>query len=114
MCFFKKKKKVAEPVKPVQETSKPEEVAEPKKAASKAKKEEVKVEPKKAEVTYRNYHVHKREDGKWEVKYAGGSKAIKLFATQVEAVEYANTMAKNQDGVVLVHKSKGKNKGKIK
>lgn len=62
----------------------------------------------------RTYHVVKREDGKWEVKFAGGQKAIKLFNTQKEAIEYTKKMAENQDGAMLVHNSKGANKGRIK
>ena len=63
----------------------------------------------------RVYHVAKRkEDGKWAVKFAGGDKVIKLFDTQKEALDYTKTMAKNQDGKVLVHNSKGDNKGRIK
>ena len=63
----------------------------------------------------RVYHVAKREeDGKWAVKFAGGDKVIKLFDTQAEALEYSKAMAKNQDGKLLVHNSKGANKGKIK
>jgi hypothetical protein len=82
----------------------------PKKAAKPAAK---KPEPKK-EAT-RTYHVVKRpEDGKWEVKFAGGQKAIKLFDTQKEALEYSKVMAKNQGGSMLVHNSKGANKGRIK
>ena len=54
------------------------------------------------------------KDGKWAVKFAGGDKVIKLFETQKEALEYTKVMAKNQDGKVLVHNSKGANKGKIK
>ena len=69
--------------------------------------------PKKEEVNYRTYHLVKRSDGKWEVKFAGGQKAIKLFSTQKEALEYSKKMAKNQDGSVLVHNSKGSNKGRI-
>ena len=79
--------------------------AEPKKAAKKP-------EPKK-EAT-RTYHLVKRSDGKWEVKFAGGQKAIKLFDTQKEALEYSKVMAKNQGGSMLVHNSKGANKGRIK
>ena len=78
-----------------------------------AKKPAPKKEEKK-EVNYRNYHVVKRADGKWEVKFAGGEKAIKLFATQKEAIEYTKKMAENQDGAMLVHNSKGANKGRIK
>ena len=69
---------------------------------------------KKEEVNFRTYHLVKREDGKWEVKFAGGEKAIKLFSTQVEAVAYSKEMAKNQKGAMLVHNSKGQNKGRIK
>jgi len=80
-------------------------------------KKEVKAKAKKEEKevpNYRAYHVVKRkEDNMWEVKFAGGQKAIKLFATQVEAVAYAEKLAENQDGHVLVHNSKGANKGKI-
>ena len=79
------------------------------KKAAPVKKEEKKV------VDYRNYHVAKRaEDGKWQVKYAGGEKAIKLFDTQKEALEYTKKMAANQGGSVLVHASQGAQKGKIK
>ena len=71
-----------------------------------------KPEPKKE--SKRVYHVVKREDGMWEVKFAGGAKAIKLFKTQKEAIEFTKQMAENQDGAMLVHNSKGENKGKIK
>ena len=58
------------------------------------------------------YHV-KKIDGKWEIILKDGLKVIKTFATKKEAVEYANNLAKSQDGTVLVHASKGKNKGKF-
>ena len=82
----------------------------PRKAAKKPVK---KVLPEPKEAT-RTYHLVKRSDGKWEVKFAGGQKAIKLFATQKEAIEYSKQMAKNQGGSMLVHNSKGENKGRIK
>lgn len=62
----------------------------------------------------RVYHLSKREDGKWAVKFAGGDKVIKLFDTQKEGLDYCNKMAENQGGTVLVHASKGANKGRIK
>ena len=90
----------------------------PAKKAAPAKKPAAKPAPKKKEekksVDFRNYHVAKRPDGKWQVKYAGGEKAIKLFATQKEALDYTKKMAENQGGSVLVHASKGAQKGKIK
>ncbi len=71
--------------------------------------------PKKAtDDATRVYHVAKREDGKWQVKFAGGEKAIKLFDNQMEAIVYVKKMSKNQKGKMLVHNSKGKNKGRIK
>ena len=61
------------------------------------------------------YHVNKRaSDGKWTVKFAGGEKVIKVFDTKAEAEAYTKKMAENQGGVMLVHNSKGANKGRIK
>ena len=83
------------------------------KKAAPAKKAPAKKAAPAKEAT-RVYHVAKREDGKWAVKFAGGEKVIKLFDTQKEALEYSKQMAKNQGGSMLVHNSKGANKGKIK
>ncbi|MDE6613134.1 MAG: DUF2188 domain-containing protein [Clostridia bacterium] len=56
----------------------------------------------------RVYHISKRrEDGQWQIKAAGGAKAIKLFRTQAEAINHAITLADNQDGRVVVHKADG-------
>ena len=96
---------------PVEDKPAPIKKAAPKKTA---KKEEKKPAAKKGPAAKsRTYHLVKREDGKWEVKYAGGQKAIKLFDTQKEALEYSKKMAENQGGFVLVHNSKGANKGRI-
>lgn len=59
------------------------------------------------------YHVSKRaSDGKWQVFIKGSDKVIKLFSTKVEAEAYCEKMVKNQGATLLVHKSKGANKGK--
>ena len=58
------------------------------------------------------YHVKKVGD-KWEIRLKDGLKAIKTFDTKVEAMNYANSLAKSQNGTILVHASKGKNKGKF-
>ena len=91
------------------------------KAKVKVEKVERKPKPKKKSVSSnpfldetRVYHVAKRADGKWQIKVKGSVKAIKLFDTQMEAIVYAKKMAENQDGKVLIHNSKGKNKGRIK
>ena len=82
----------------------------PAKEKTPAKEEKAKAPaPAKEEKTAaRNYHVAKRPDGKWQVKFAGWEKAIKLFATQAEAIEYAKKLAENQDGSISIHKKDGK------
>jgi len=74
------------------------------------KKEETKVESveKKNTQKSKNYHISKREDGKWQVKFAGGQKAIKLFDTQEQAIKYAKSLADSQDGSITIHKVDGK------
>ena len=76
-----------------------------KKASAPAKE---KAPAKEEKTAARNYHVAKRPDGKWQVKFAGGEKAIKLSATQAEAIEYAKKLAENQDGSISIHKKDGK------
>ncbi len=78
-----------------------------------AKKEEKKLDTKVAEdkkvPAKKNYHISKRaEDGKWQVKFANGQKAIKLFDTQAAAIDYAKSLAESQDGLVTIHKVDGK------
>ncbi len=110
-------KKAVPAKKPVVKKAEPAKKPAAKKTAEKkpaAKKPEAKKPAaKKEDVSFRTYHLVKRPDGKWEVKFAGGQKAIKLFDTQKEALEYSKKMAENQDGKVLVHNSKGANKGRI-
>lgn len=112
----------AEPKKEVKPAAK----AEPKKEAKKAepKKEAPKAEPKKAEKpadkkveakpapkaeperqgTGKVYHISRRPElDKWQVKAAGAEKALKLFDTQKEAIEYAK-----QFGSYRIHSMSGK------
>lgn len=54
------------------------------------------------------YHISKRkEDKKWQVKAEGSSKALKLFFTQEEAIDYAKSVAGNQEGRIVIHKEDG-------
>ena len=64
-----------------------------------ADKEEVK-RPK-------NYHISLRDDGKWQVKLQKGTKPLKLFDTQAEAIAFAKEKAKNQEGTITIHKVNG-------
>ena len=58
------------------------------------------------------YHL-KKVDNKWEIILKEGKKVIKTFVTKEEALKYGKALAKSQDGTLLVHASKGKNKGKF-
>lgn len=58
--------------------------------------------------TIKVYHISKRkDDGMWQVKLAGGAKAIKLFKTQAEAIDLAKSLADSQDGRIVIHKEDG-------
>lgn len=97
--------------------AKPAKKVEPKKAEKKPTKktEPKKEEAKKTVVTdegntiVKAYHVSQRKElKKWQVKGAGSDKAIKLFDTQKEAIEYANELAAKQGATVRVHSRSGK------
>ena len=111
-------KKKAEEARKLEEAKKAEEKKQeeakkaaapaPKKAEAKEEKADSKKELKKV------YHVVKRQkDNKWCVKIEGSTRAIKLFDNKVEALEYCEKLAANQNGTLKVHASKGKNKGRI-
>lgn len=86
--------------KPVKETKAAEKKAE-------TKPEKVN-EEKPAKKAAKVYHISKRkEDGMWQIKAAGGEKAIKLFRTQKEAIDYCKTLANNQDASIMIHKEDG-------
>lgn len=54
------------------------------------------------------YHITQTADGKWQVKGAKAERALKLFNTQKEAIDYAKTVAGNQEGNIVIHKTDGK------
>ena len=58
----------------------------------------------------RVYHIaqSKTIDGQWQVKLAGGERAIKIFKTQKEAIEYAKGLVRTQGGSIRIHSMKGK------
>ena len=64
--------------------------------------------PEEKKPIKRNYHVSFRDDGKWQVKFAKGNRALKLFDTQAEAIAFAKQKAENQDGSITIHKKDGK------
>lgn len=55
------------------------------------------------------YHISQHPStNKWQVKLAKGEKALKLFDTQAEAINYAKEIATNQGGSIRVHSREGK------
>lgn len=88
--------------------------AEPKKEPSKpAPKVEPKGEEAKEQANVK-YHISQNKDEKseffnqWRVRRSGSDKTIKYFKTQKEAIDYAKTLAKNQDTDIVIHKRDGK------
>ncbi len=80
-----------------------------------AKKGPTKIEipnKKESKSTKTIYHVSKRDnDGReWNVFIQGSDKVIKLFDTQAEALEYAQSLAqnKNDGSSVVLHGLNGK------
>lgn len=58
--------------------------------------------------TYKKYHISQRNDtNMWQVKAEGADKALKLFKTQQEAIEYAKKVAETQNGSIMIHKKDG-------
>lgn len=97
---------------PKKKSSKKKSSTKEKKNDSKASKKEKKASAKKEEPQNdlpRVYHVSKRsEDNMWQVKFANGKRAVKLFKTQAEAMEYAKSLANSNGGSIRVHSLKGK------
>lgn len=109
------------------ETTKPAKKVEPKKekpvekktavkaekapAKPAAKKPAEKPEKRSAEekkAPAKKYHIAQRsEDNLWQVKSEGAEKALKLFKTQQEAIDYAKKVAGNQEGYIVIHKKDG-------
>jgi len=55
----------------------------------------------------KNQHVVKHSEG-WAVKGAGNSKATKVTQTQVQAIEVAQSIARNQKSDTKIHGQNGK------
>lgn len=91
----------------VKEEAEPEAEDAPKaKAKSPAKKISA---PKKYKDGARVYHIARSKfvSRHWQVKLAGGEKAIKIFDTQKEAIDYAKKLVRSQGGSIRIHSMKG-------
>jgi outer membrane biosynthesis protein TonB len=108
----KKEEPKVVPTKKEEPKAKPVKKEEPKPAAAKktpTKKAPVKKETPKAV----KYHVSQNKDEKsarfkeWRVRKQGSQKTIKYFQTQAEAIDYAKSLADNQDSSIVIHKVDG-------
>ncbi len=92
---------------PAQPAAKPAAKSEPVRPAAETE-EEKQIEEIAKTSGPKVYHITKRlSDGKWQIKFNKGKKAIKLFDTQVQAIEYAKALAQNQEGSIMIHKEDG-------
>lgn len=58
--------------------------------------------------TSRVYHISRQKMvGKWQVKLAGSKKPIKYFDTQLEAINFAKGLVRNQGGSIRIHSLTG-------
>lgn len=103
---IEEEKQVTKPVE--NKAAKPAEkkAAKPVEQKAEAKPVEKKAEDKKS--ASKTYHISMRKaDGMWQVKAAGGAKAVKLFKTQQEAIDFCKPLALNQDANIVIHKKDG-------
>ena len=65
--------------------------------------------PKKYKDSARVYHISRSKlvSRSWQVKLAGGERAIKIFPTQAEAIEFAKELTRSQGGSIRIHSMKG-------
>lgn len=82
--------------------------AAPANAAPAAQAEQAELEAIAKTTGPKVYHITKRmSDGKWQIKFNRGKKAIKLFDTQMQAIDYAKALAQNQEASIMIHKEDG-------
>ena len=82
--------------------------AAPSNAAPAAQAEQAELEAIAKTTGPKVYHITKRmSDGKWQIKFNKGKKAIKLFDTQMQAIDYAKALAQNQEASIMIHKEDG-------
>lgn len=82
--------------------------SQPAKAAPAEQAEQAELEAIAKTTGPKVYHITKRmSDGKWQIKFNKGKKAIKLFDTQMQAIDYAKALAQNQEASIMIHKEDG-------
>lgn len=103
--FLKKKKK--KEMQQVEQKQVAKEMEAPKEEVK--QEEEVKPVPKKRKAAI---HITRHKDGGWQVKKEGAQRALKLFKTQKEAIEYAKLIEKEKGTGYIIHKADGSTRKK--
>ena len=80
-----------------------------KKTTSTKAKKPASTSTKKYKDGARVYHIARSKfvSRHWQVKLAGGEKAIKIFPTQAEAIAFAKDLVRKQGGSIRIHSMKG-------
>lgn len=58
-------------------------------------------------MAYKEYHLTKN-GSEWKVKEANAERAVRTFDTKNEALQFAKTLAQNQQAELVIHKENGK------
>jgi uncharacterized protein YdaT len=57
-------------------------------------------------------HITKHKSGGWQVKKEGAQRALKLFKTQKEAIDFAKTIESEKGTGYIIHKTDGSTRKK--
>jgi len=101
MFGFLKKKKKAQKETPKQDSKKN---AELEKVEVEVEEDNKSAAPKKRKAAI---HITKHKNGGWQVKKEGAQRALKLFKTQKEAIDYAKVIEKEKGTGYIIHKVSG-------
>lgn len=58
--------------------------------------------------SHRVHHVVPKSSGGWAIKRAGATKAIKVFSTKGDAVEFAREISREQGAEIVIHGRDGR------
>ena len=107
--FKKKKKEVIEPTPPTKQTTVIDETQEVMMEDT-VNDEPITEKPQKERKM--SYHITKHPNGGWQLKKGKASRALKLFDTQKEAIDYAKQLEKERGISFIIHKADGSTRKK--
>lgn len=60
----------------------------------------------------KDQHITKRQDGLWQVKGVGNSRATAVVSTQQEAIDIGRRIASNMNSELVIHRPDGRIRAK--